>query len=96
MINYKVIIPLVIGIFVWQGVADAASISSRVRILESKISKQNFKIKQSMGINSLQSAKVDKSLVKIKALEKKVNRLLKSSKKAKIKAGRLDKRYAYP
>ena len=71
MINYKVLIPLLIGLFIWQGVAEAASISTRVRILESKISKQDKKISQSMSVRSLQSAKVDKSLAKVKALEKK-------------------------
>ncbi len=96
MVRYKVFIPLFLSLFIWQGVADAASISTRVRVLESKIAKQDSKIKQSVNLRQAQDSKIDKSLAKVKALEKKVNKLLKSKEGGKHAVGRADKRYAFP
>ena len=45
MVLKRIIIATVLSLFVWQGVADAASISTRVRILESKVAKQHKQIK---------------------------------------------------
>lgn len=95
MVNFKVSIPLVLTLFVWQGIAEAASMSTRVRILESKVAKQDRIIKQSSKLQKMQSSKVNDSLAQIKTLEKKVDKLLKSSEVAK-KTPVSDKRYAFP
>ena len=88
--------PLFLSFFVWQGVADAASISTRVRVLESKVAKQDSKIKQSEELRQAQDSKIDKSLVKVKALEKKVDKLLKGKESNEHDVGIADKRYAFP
>jgi len=95
MIIKKVVIATVISLFVWQSVADAASISTRVRILESKVAKQDKQIRSSTKSQQESLAKVDKSLTKMKALEKKIDNILKKEKKAKA-APTTDKRYAFP
>lgn len=95
MIIKKVVIATVISLFVWQSVADAASISTRVRILESKVAKQDKKIKASTRAQQESLAKVDKSLKRVQQLEKKVAKLLKDQKKAKA-GPKTDKRYAFP
>ncbi len=88
-------IPLVLGLFVWQGIADAASISTRVRVLESKVAKQDKVIKNSLKSLQSREAKVEESLAKIKELEKKVNSLLpKKGKNRRLE--RADKRYTFP
>lgn len=95
MTRYKTMIPLILGLFIWQGVADAASISTRVRVLESKVAKQNKVIKNSLKSLQSREAKVEKGLIKIKELEKKVDSLLpKKGKKSRLE--RADKRYAFP
>lgn len=96
MVSYRVFIPLFLTLFVWQGIADAASISTRVRVLESKVSKQNNKIKQSEDLRQAQDSKMDKSLAKVKVLEKKVDKLLKGNEGVEHNIGRADKRYAFP
>lgn len=97
MKTYKLMIPVVLGLFVWQGVADAASISTRVRVLENKVAKQDRQIKQTLRqAQGLSKEHVDKTLAQVKALEKKVDVLLKNSEDAKRKASSSDKRYAFP
>ncbi len=95
MVNYQVLVPLFLALFVWQGIADAASISTRVRIIESKVAKQDRIIKRSENLRQAQDAKIDKSLAQVKVLEKKVDKLLKGAK-ADEKIGLADKRYAFP
>ncbi len=95
MTEYKVIIPLVLGMFVWQGIAEAASISTRVRVLEAKVAKQERVIKNSLNSVTSRNDKAEKSLAKVNALEKKVDKLLKEQK-GKKQFERADKRYAYP
>ncbi len=88
-------IPLILGLFIWQGVADAASISTRVRVLESKVAKQDKVIKNSLKSLQSREAKIEKSLIKMKELEKKVDSLLpKKGKNSRLE--RADKRYAFP
>ncbi|MCF6345165.1 MAG: hypothetical protein L3J00_01700 [Thiomicrorhabdus sp.] len=95
MTKYKIIIPFVLGLFVWQGVADAASISTRVRVLEGKVAKQDRAIKSSLKSLQSRESKVEKSLAKVNALEKKVDGLLnKKGKNHRLE--RADKRYAFP
>ncbi|WP_019556756.1 hypothetical protein [Thiomicrorhabdus arctica] len=96
MVRYRVLIPLFLSLFVWQGVADAASISTRVRVLESKVAKQDSKIKQSEYLRRAQDSKIDKSLAKVKVIEKKVDKLLKGEEGVERKSQRADKRYAFP
>lgn len=95
MTPYKTMIPLVLGLFIWQGVADAASISTRVRVLESKVAKQDKVIKNSLKSLQSREAKVEKVLIKVKELEKKVDSLL-PKKGQNRRLERADKRYAFP
>ena len=88
-------IPLILGLFVWQGVADAASISTRVRILEGKVAKQDRVLKNSLKSIQSRDTKVEQSLAKVNNLEKKVEKLLKGEG-AKKRLERADKRYAFP
>jgi len=96
MASYRVIVPLIIGLFVWQGIAEAASISTRVRVLESKLVKQDKLIKNSLKSQKSRDSKVDASLAKVVALEKKMDKLLKASDKKKKHLERADKRYSFP
>jgi len=80
MIVKKVIVGLVLSMFVWQGLADAASISTRVRILESKVAKQDKVIKDSAQSQQDSAVKVDRSLAKIQALEKKLSKFMDDEK----------------
>jgi len=96
MIVKKVIVGLVLSMFVWQGLADAASISTRVRILESKVAKQNKVIRDSSETQKESAVKVDRGLAKIQALEKKLSKFIDEEKSPHKKAERSDKRYAYP
>lgn len=95
MVIKNIFIGSVLSLFVWQGIADAASMSTRVRILESKVYKQDKKIRASEQAQKASSAKVDKSLAKMQALEKKITILLKDQKQAN-KGPKTDKRYAFP
>lgn len=95
MTIYKIIIPLVLGLFVWQGVADAASISTRVRVLEGKVAKQDRVIKSSLKSLQSRESKVEKSLAKVNALEKKVDKILNKKGKSH-RLERADKRYTFP
>ena len=79
--------------FTLQGIAEAASISTRVRVLESKVSKHEKQLKSSVRSQNETEAKMAKSLAKMKALEKK---MLKDEKVKKQKGERTDKRYAFP
>jgi len=96
MTPYKTMIPLVLGLFIWQGVADAASISTRVRVLESKVAKQDKVIKNSLKSLQSREAKVEKVLIKVKELEKKVDSLLPKKGQNRRRLERADKRYAFP
>ncbi|MEA1988263.1 MAG: hypothetical protein U9N57_03495 [Pseudomonadota bacterium] len=95
MVLKRITIATVLSLFVWQGVADAASISTRVRILESKVAKQDKQIKSSVESQKSSAAKVDRSLAKVQALEKKLAKILKDEQKG-ASAERSDKRYAFP
>lgn len=95
MILKKILIATILSLFVWQGIADAASISTRVRILESKVAKQDKQIRASTQSQKNSEVKVDRSLAKMRALEKKLSKLLKKDDKNKV-SERSDKRYAFP
>ena len=95
MTKFKIMIPLVLGLFTWQGIADAASISTRVRILEGKIAKQDRAIKNSLKSLTIRDDKAEKALNKVNALEQKVDKLVTGKGGAKW-LERADKRYTYP
>lgn len=83
--------------FTWQGIADAASISTRVRILESKVAKHDKQLKESKKVQKQGEANMEKSLAKMKALEKKMRKMLEEgNSKKQQQHERTDKRYAYP
>jgi uncharacterized coiled-coil protein SlyX len=95
MANYKIMIPLVLSLFAWQGIVDAASISTRVRVLEGKVAKQDRVIKNSLKSLSVRDVKGEQALAKVNALEKKVDKILKGGG-GKNWIERADKRYAFP
>ncbi len=90
-----VVVPLVLGLFVLQSIAEAASISTRVRILEGKVAKHDKVIKQSLKSIQSKERQTEQTLAKIQALEKKVDRLLKKNTQKK-RFEPADKRYAFP
>lgn len=90
----KILIGSFVSLFILQGVAEAASISSRVRVLESKVYKQDKKIRAATQAQQQGIAKADKSLSKVQSLERKLNALIKEQKK-EVKPPK-DKRYAFP
>ncbi len=92
----SVLVALFLSVFIWQGVADAASISTRVRVLESKVSKHDKQLKESSRSVQESEAKMQKSLAKMKALEKKMKQMLDDEVAKKERASQGDKRYAFP
>lgn len=82
--------------FTWVSVAEAASISTRVRILESKVAKHDKAMDEAMQSQQVSEANVNKSLAKMKSLEKKMNKLLDEKSKSNKVQQRSDKRYAFP
>ncbi|MDX1351436.1 MAG: hypothetical protein R3254_00390 [Thiomicrorhabdus sp.] len=91
----RIFVVMTLSLFMWQSVADAASISTRVRILESKVAKHEKTMKASQQSQQESAQKVDKGLAKIQALEKKISKLLKDEESGKD-VERADKRYAFP
>jgi hypothetical protein len=94
MNSLKVAVFVVLGLFTLQGIAEAASVSTRVRILESKVNKQNKLIKQQTRATQQQNVKLDKGLKDVEDLKAQVEKFMRDAeKKNKSKE---DKRYAYP
>lgn len=97
MMNIKsVFIISILTAFSLQSVAEAASISTRVRILESKVAKHDKAMKDAIKSQKGSEAQVAKSLAKVKALEKKVDKLIKEKEQRKKPKHMEDKRYAFP
>lgn len=94
MKRYKWIAGLLIFMFAWTEVAYAASISTRVRILESKVSKFDHKIRAESAARQAYEKKVNQKLSTVDDLEVKVRQIVKSMDKKK--KGKQDKRYAFP
>jgi len=96
MTKLSIIVTLFISVFVLQGIADAASISTRVRILESKTSKQDRQIKQQLKEQKSLKVRVDKGLQEIDDLKSKVEKFMMESQvvKSAPKMGEGD--YSYP
>ncbi|HBQ45241.1 MAG TPA: hypothetical protein DD716_06310 [Thiomicrospira sp.] len=96
MTKLSIIVTLFISVFVLQGIADAASISTRVRILESKTSKQDRQIKQQLKEQKSLKVRVDKGLQEIDDLKSQVEKFMMESQvvKSAPKMGEGD--YSYP
>lgn len=96
MTKLSIIVTLFISVFVLQGIADAASISTRVRILESKTSKQDRQIKQQLKEQKSLKVRVDKGLQEIDDLKSQVEKFMMKSQAVKSvpKMGEGD--YSYP
>lgn len=92
----SIFIVVFIAAFTWQSVADAASISTRVRILESKVAKHDKVMKDAIQSQQMSEVTINKSLAKMKALEKKINKMLDEKNKDKKSQNTHDKRYAFP
>ncbi len=92
----SLIIGVFINIFILQGIAEAASISTRVRILESKVYKQNKKIKQHSSSQRKLAKRVEKRLQEIDVLKVKVNKLIKKSKGKDNKLKEPSEGYSFP
>ncbi|WP_024851468.1 hypothetical protein [Hydrogenovibrio kuenenii] len=88
---------LLIGFLAFQGVAEAASISTRVRILESKTYKLGKEVRQQQKENAAQSAKLDRGLHEIHTLKRKVEKFMQDSA-SKHKSQQIDpsNRYSFP
>ena len=86
---------LFIVLFAWMGIAEAASISTRVRILESKVSKFDKKAATESSARKAFEAKVDGKLSSVDDLQLQVEKIVKQMDQKK--KGQLeDKRYAFP
>lgn len=89
------------ALILFEGVAAAASISTRVRILEGKIAKQERTVKQVAQSSEEQQQRFSQEMNKVHQLERKVKILDKKltdqfEEKEKAIKGQEDKRYAYP
>lgn len=96
MTKLSIIVTLFISVFVLQGIADAASISTRVRILESKTSKQDRQIKQQLKEQKSLKVRVDKGLQEIDDLKSKVEKFMMESQVVKSAPKMGEGYYSYP
>lgn len=89
----KILIACFVALF---GVNEvmAASISTRVRVLETKVAKQDKDMKTLQADYQSQSGMVKNELSKIRALESKLDELIKMQHKKTEPL--VDKRYAFP
>lgn len=92
----KIVIACFLALFGLQEIAYAASISTRVRILESKVAKQDRVMKSLQSNYQSQAKEVKSELSKIRALENKVDQLIKAQEGKNKRKHLTDKRYAYP
>lgn len=86
---------LFIVLFIWMGVAEAASISTRVRILESKVSKFDKKAATESSARQALEKKVEEKLTSVDDLKLQVEKISKQMEQ-KNKGPLEDKRYAFP
>ncbi|MDX1796484.1 MAG: hypothetical protein R3219_07145 [Hydrogenovibrio sp.] len=94
MNKLTLMIGLLIGLLAFQTIAEAASISTRVRILESKVYKQGKQIDRQIRENKYQNAKLDKGLAEIKTLKGQVEEFMRDAKKKEEHEA--DNRYSFP
>ena len=86
---------LLIVLFTWVGIAEAASISTRVRILEGKVSKFDSKTVTERKARQALEAKVDEKFSSVDDLKLQVEKIVKQMDQKK-KGPLEDKRYAFP
>lgn len=88
---------LLIGVFAFQGIAEAASISTRVRILEGKTYKLGKEVRQQQKENAAQSDKLDRGLQEIHTLKRKVEKFMQdNASKHKSQQEDPSNRYSFP
>lgn len=90
------IVLLLSGLMIVQGVAEAASISTRVRILESKTYKLGKEIRQQKSENAAQSERLDQGLQEIHRLKKKVEQFMADESKRQHKPDNPQNSYSFP
>jgi len=91
----KIIVACFVALF---GVNEvlAASISTRVRVLESKVATQSKSVKQLKSDYQTQTKMVKTELSKIQSLEAKLDQLIESRVNKSKQEVLEDKRYAFP
>lgn len=87
---------LFIMLFTWVGIAEAASISTRVRILESKVSKIDRAASTENTQRQAFEARIDEKLITVDDLKRQMDKMQKQNVEHKKQDGLEDKRYAFP
>lgn len=97
MKKITLVVSVMVAMFAFQTIAEAASISTRVRILEGKVYKQSKLIKQQARQNRSYSQDLKNGLKDIEQLKLEVKNFMKQqeTKKKKQKTSK-DNRYSFP
>lgn len=82
-------------LFAWTEIAQAASISTRVRILENKVGKYDKQIQAESAARKAYENKVDGKLETVDSLQKQVESIVKELNEKK-QGGKQDNRYSFP
>ncbi|MBD3755794.1 MAG: hypothetical protein IE937_09155 [Gammaproteobacteria bacterium] len=90
-----VVLGVMVLLFAWVEVAQAASISTRVRILENKVGKYDKQIQAESAARKAYENKVDKKLEEVDSLQKQVESIVKEMNDKK-QGGKQDNRYSFP
>lgn len=97
MRKITIVVSAMLMMFTIQSIAEAASISTRVRILESKVYKQSKLIKQQARQNRSYSQELRNGLKDIEQLKSEVKSFIKQQEmKKKEQKTSKDKRYSFP
>jgi len=93
----KIVVACFLALFGMQEAAYAASISTRVRVLEAKVVKQDKEMKSLRSEVAQQGHHMQSELSKIQVLENKLDELVRLQKAVQHKGTHsADKRYSYP
>lgn len=95
MTKHKILISALLALFAWGEVAQAASISTRVRVLEGKVSKQDRQIKAESAARKAYENRVNQKLSSVDDLQIQVEKIVKQMEAEKKGKGE-DKRYMFP
>ncbi len=79
MKKLQILTGIIISLFVLQGIVEAASISSRVRVLEANHLKQDRQIKQQTREQQALKTRVDEGLKEITGIKLKVEKMLEKT-----------------
>ncbi|MDG4812919.1 hypothetical protein P8629_07850 [Hydrogenovibrio sp. 3SP14C1] len=92
------LVSIMLMLFTFQTIAEAASISTRVRILEGKVYKQSKLIKQQARQNRSNSQELKNGLKDIEQLKLEVKNFMSEQEAATQKKQKTskDKRYSFP